>query len=285
MTYTSDDPLPRTANQLLANKGWRRLNSWWILPPVLSFGFLGWLGFFVAAIRTGKKIYWIFTGVYALFLAVGITLIELDPNGLIGSLGVIPILGCWLAPTVHAAAVNRQYLTALASAKAAKGVWYAAPSHVPEASETLVEAPVLGVDETDFYSPDFRNQPQDPATQVPATIHASQPFQRHRDGASPTGSASGSGGSFARIHANTATIDGLTGLPGVSPSLANRILVIRDARGGYRDIDDLASAANLQPHELIRIRNHLTFDEEAKLDEPRDNNSAQHPRAGRILDL
>ena len=47
----------------------------------------------------------------------------------------------------------------------------------------------------------------------------------------------------------------------MSPALAQRIVTVRDARGGYRDIDDLASAANLQPHELIRLRNHLTFEQ------------------------
>ena len=63
MTYNSGSNARfRTPEETLANRQWRLLNSWWILPPVLSCGFLCWLGFLVAAIRTGKGKYWVFCG-------------------------------------------------------------------------------------------------------------------------------------------------------------------------------------------------------------------------------
>ena len=276
MTFTGDSRSSRTPEQILASRKWRYLNSWWVMPPILSLGFLGWLGFLVAAIRTGKKYYWIFTGVYALALAVGITLITIDSEGVAGDLAILPILGCWLVPTIHAAAINRRYLTALAAASAAKSVWYAAPAYAPEASKTPVEAPFLGIDRNDFYSPNARGPaPQDPTNENSSSAGV------------PTGQGQAlrPTSSIVRLNANTLTVEGLASLPGVSPALAHRIVAVRDARGGYRDIDDLTAAANLQPHELLRIRNHLTFDADAEIVEPRHSNPAQHGGTGRILDL
>ena len=123
MTYTSADPGHRTPEQKLADKKWRYINSWWIFPSIPSFGMLGWLGFMVAAIRTGQRKYWVFTGVYAALCAAFVTMISIDPDGLISNLAAIPFLGAWFGPTIHAAILNREYLTTLAS----KGEWYHAP--------------------------------------------------------------------------------------------------------------------------------------------------------------
>ncbi len=48
-------------------------------------------------------------------------------------------------------------------------------------------------------------------------------------------------------------------LPGVTPALARRWVDERRRRGGFRDIDDLASALDLQPHEIVRLRPRLSF--------------------------
>lgn len=100
----------RTPGDKLASRRWRWLNSWWILPPVLSLGFLSWLGFLVAAIRTGKAKYWIFFGIYASLTVLEVAMVEASKGSLVNTLSPIPIFAAWLAPTVHAAVVNRQYL-------------------------------------------------------------------------------------------------------------------------------------------------------------------------------
>jgi serine/threonine protein kinase len=107
-----------TPEEKLASRQWRLLNSWWILPPVLSFGVLGWLGFFVAAIRTGKRKYWVFCGIYAtLFLIFIVTVVAAPKGSLASNLAAIPFIVAWLGPSIHAARVNREYLRTLASTR------------------------------------------------------------------------------------------------------------------------------------------------------------------------
>ncbi|MCV7260882.1 serine/threonine protein kinase [Mycobacterium shimoidei] len=105
---------PTSPEDKLASRRWRLLNSWWILPPVLSLGFLSWLGFLVAAIRTGKRKYWIFSVIYSGMLVLAIAMVETSKGSLANTLSPIPIFAAWLWPTVHAAIVNREYLRTLA---------------------------------------------------------------------------------------------------------------------------------------------------------------------------
>jgi hypothetical protein len=116
MTYNSGSNARfRTPEEKLADKQWRLLNSWWILPPVLSCGFLCWLGFLVAAIRTGKGKYWVFCGMYATVFLVYCVIVSTTPTGhLANGLATIPFFVAWLGPTIHAAIVNREYLRTLA---------------------------------------------------------------------------------------------------------------------------------------------------------------------------
>jgi serine/threonine protein kinase len=111
------NPRVKTPEEKLASRRWRWLNSWWILPPILSLGFLSWLGFLVAGIRAGKPKYWIFCGIYATLFVLALVLVETSKGSLANDLSPIPIFAAWLGPTVHAAVVNREYLRALAYKK------------------------------------------------------------------------------------------------------------------------------------------------------------------------
>jgi len=280
MTNASTNPAPLTPGEKLASKRWRYTNSWWIFPPVLSFGFLGWLGFLVASIRTGKGMYWVFTAAYALAFALFITLIGLDPASVAYGLAFVPFVVSWLGPTIHAAIINRQYLTALAN----KGNWYEAAPTYP-GTGTLQQPPAfLGVSHDAYYAP--TNPPI--ASDQPA--HAGLPQHPRPEAPQSAAPASATYAQPIQVQAphpvdvQSATVEALAQLPGVGPSLAQRIVAIRDARGGYRNIDDLASAANLQPHELVRLRDQLTFNQDDSSQAHRDN-PTQHGGSGRILDI
>lgn len=287
MTYTSGNPTPTTPEAKLANRRWRYLNSWWIFPPVLSFGFLGWLGFMVAAARTGKKNYWIFTGLYAVLLAIGVTLISIDEEGLAGDLALIPILGCWLGATAHAAILNRDYLRTIA----AKGNWYQTPQAQPAHQQLppTQNQPFMGVASSDYYGPGQAATPYglQPPSNPPAqpTGHPAPAYPARQPSPAPTPQAqpqhpAASGGP---VDIGTASVDQLAAVPGIDHALANRLIAIRDARGGYRDLDDLASAANLQPHQLVRIRNYVAFGPQEQARE--QHQRPQHGGSGRILDI
>lgn len=108
----------RSPEEKLASWNWKLLNSWWILPSILSCGFLGWVGFLVAGIRTGKPKYWVFCAIYgAAFVLFGVIVNVAPKESLVYDLSAIPLFVAWLAPAVHAAILNREYLRTLAYKK------------------------------------------------------------------------------------------------------------------------------------------------------------------------
>lgn len=272
MIYNSGNPPAMTPEQKLASKQWRRINSWWIFVPLLSCGLLGWLGFMTAAIRTGKRDYWIYTGIYAGLSAVFVVMVSVtDPEGTASDLATIPLLAAWVAPAVHAAVLNRRYLRELAS----QGEWYTTPLPATD-RHSQPEPPVLGVSNNDYYGPTgdaSTSSSAPPPPYAPRLARAAEP-QRFS-------STTETSGQIEPVNVNTANHVDLGALPGIGESLAQRIIAIRDARGGYRDLDDLAAAANLQPHELVRLRDQVTFDQPntGRRQGPSEGGS------GRILDI
>lgn len=265
MTFNSGNPpRPRTPEAKLADRSWRYGNSWWIFVPILSCGFLGWLGFLVAAIRTGKRHYWIATGVYAALFAAFFTLVAIDDgkDTVFSDIALVPFLGVWLAPALHASFMNRDYLRTIAH----KGNWYQAPA-VPQNRPQPDTTSYLGVSQADYYGPAPQRQPwSSAATPPPAprqsgsthwqqpTAPAPQPRPREAEAASRQANAPGS-----PVPINTADADTIAGHLGIDHVLANHIVNIRGRRGSYHDFDDLVAATGMQPHQLVRIRGRITF--------------------------
>lgn len=60
------------------------------------------------------------------------------------------------------------------------------------------------------------------------------------------------------VDVNTAGTNELSRLPGMSRSKARAVIRIRTKQGGFRTLDAFAMAAELQPHELVRLRDAAT---------------------------
>lgn len=75
------------------------------------------------------------------------------------------------------------------------------------------------------------------------------------DTASPTVSELGSGG---KININTATVDQLTLLPGIGPTIAQRIIAFRDENGPFLSIDDLTEVKGIGTGTLDNISPYIT---------------------------
>lgn len=258
MTYSSSSPPPMPAPEAkLADSKWRYVNSWWVLLPPLSFGFLSWLAFLIPAVRSGKWTFYLFSALYAGLLIASTVLNSVDREGVGGNLAVIILLvGCWLGATIHAVVVNRSFLRALAS----RQVWYDAPGaqQAFQPQVAPVAPPVLGVSQSDYYAP---TAPPPGWSATPTTPPPSTP-------PSPD----------ERVDVNAVSTETLTAIPGVSVELAQRIIGSREARGGFRDLDALVAAAQLQPHELVRLRDRLVFG-------PSPASGNQQSGTGRILDI
>ncbi|WP_276782327.1 helix-hairpin-helix domain-containing protein [Actinomyces gerencseriae] len=86
---------------------------------------------------------------------------------------------------------------------------------------------------------------------------------------------------LARVDVNTASSEDLLSLPTLDPAAVARIITARGERGGFRDINDLALAAALQPHQLVALQDRVSF---SQFEHPGGPTHRAHTH-GRILDL
>lgn len=68
------------------------------------------------------------------------------------------------------------------------------------------------------------------------------------------GGAAGAGAADAPIDLNAATAEQLETLDGIGPATAAKLLALRDERGGFRSVDDLAAVPGIGPKRLAALR-------------------------------
>jgi DNA uptake protein ComE-like DNA-binding protein len=86
-----------------------------------------------------------------------------------------------------------------------------------------------------------------------------------------------------KLDANSASEAQLAALEEIGPGLARRIVEIRESRGPFASIDELASRIGLRPHVAERIRDRLTT--EAQAPPSTAEAPVQRPPGGRIVDV
>jgi hypothetical protein len=233
-----------------------------VVVPSLVFGFFTWLSFLILGIRHRRRD-WILTGaaygVYSAlaFFAFGRPELEQDDtaNALLG----FALLVAWFGGALHT------------------GLVYYGLVRQPRAAG---DPPALGIRRGRHLDADARAAPVgddlglglgDPASEY---LAARSPVATPSSGRAPLDATLA-----PPVEANTAGQRTLARLPGVTPVLARRWVAERRRRGGFRDIDDLAAALDLQPHEIVRLRPRLSFDA------PGDGGPKRRLGRGRILDV
>ena len=63
----------------------------------------------------------------------------------------------------------------------------------------------------------------------------------------------------ALVDVNTAPSAILLALPTLDQAAVERIVAAREERGGFHDLNDLTSAAALQPHQLVALQDRVSF--------------------------
>jgi competence protein ComEA len=71
-------------------------------------------------------------------------------------------------------------------------------------------------------------------------------------------STPGAGGAEAKVNINTATLEELESLPGIGPSLGQRILDYRTQHGPFRSVDELLNVSGIGDKRLADIRPKVT---------------------------
>jgi hypothetical protein len=208
----------------------------WVVVPSLVFGFFTWLSFLILGLRARRRD-WILTGaayaVYSALVFFALGRPEVDRDDTASLLLGMALLVAWLGGALHTGLV---YYSLVRQPRAATDPPELGIRQRRRGEETVPAAPTgddLGLG--------------DPAADY---LAARNPIATPSTGAAPV---------EAPVEANTANQRTLTRLPGVTPALARRWVAERRRRGGFRDIDDLASALDLQPHEIVRLRPRLSF--------------------------
>ena len=208
----------------------------WVVVPSLAFGFFTWLSFLILGVRSRCRD-WILIGtaygVYSALVFFALGRPEVDRDDTANLLLGMALLLAWFGGALHT------------------GIVYYRFTHQPRAAPG---APDLGIRRS--RRGDATAPAAPPADDLGLGDPASEYLARNPIATPSTGAAAPV---EAPVEANTASQRTLTRLPGVTPALARRWVAERRRRGGFRDIDDLASAIDLQPHEIVRLRPRLSF--------------------------
>jgi hypothetical protein len=213
----------------------------WVVVPSLVFGFFTWLSFLILGLRAQRR-EWILTsaayGVYSTLIFFALGRPEIDADDTANALVGFSLFVAWFGGAVHTGIAYQAYLRS-------QGAPRTAPAGRRPRRGTARPAPAPAGD-------DLGLGLGDPASDY---LASSQPPRI----AAPAGSVPPSGPLPPPVEANTAGHRTLARLPGVTPALARRWVEERRRRGGFRDIDELAAALELQPHEIVRLRPRLSF--------------------------
>jgi hypothetical protein len=203
-------------------------------------GFFTWVSFLILGVRARRRD-WIVTatayGVYSALAFFALGRPEVDADETASTLMGFGILVAWVGGAVHTGLAYQAFTRSGRAAETAPAGWRSPTRRSRRRNAAPSPAPARD---------DFGLGLGNPADDY---LASSQPI------ATPQGSAPVP----PPVEANAANQRTLSRLPGVTSALARRWVHERNRRGGFRDIDDLAAALELQPHEIVRLRPRLSF--------------------------
>lgn len=94
---------------------------------------------------------------------------------------------------------------------------------------------------------------------APAPVIESSPVLLPVVTEEPAASVQTGAASVARVDVNRATLSELTGLPGIGPKLAQRVIDYRRANGPFKKVDDLLLVKGIGRKKLARMRDLVTI--------------------------
>lgn len=301
MSYASSpSPQPARSLAVLQDPSWRRRHSAWLLAPILGLGVFGCIGFLYIAARTGSRRLWITAAVYcAISVPLAVSLTLAPENRPLATVNGLVLMTLWVGGTIHGIIVNRQYLRWRANSRP----WYVTgASHAQTApspafyTQPQPAAPLqnLGLDAQQYYAPGQAPASAQPPASAPSAGFAPAPAPAP----GPVSAAA------APVHApfvavpsptlsvrpampvqpvdvNAADAATLARVPGLDEQWANHIVTVRAERNGFQSMDDFIAAVGIQPHHLMRVRDHITCSATPAAQTPFQT----RPSRGRIVDF
>jgi DNA uptake protein ComE-like DNA-binding protein len=98
-----------------------RTEVWWI-PAILPFGLFAWMTFAYLGVRTGRKVWLLWSVVYLLGIAgaLGLNVLGHDENQTLGMIASLLCMAIWFAAMLHALLIRDEVRARLAEVHAAQ---------------------------------------------------------------------------------------------------------------------------------------------------------------------
>lgn len=264
---------------------WKLVNSLWIAPIVVGMGIFSLLGWLWAGILAKSPKVWRAVLLWGVVVALSFLSIALgeDKDSAWNALGGALFIISWFGSFAHALIIRGTVLREIVSREeelARLRALYG--THRVPSRSTTARAPVddrlsrrlssrdplppeLEVDMSQYYEqppPRTAWAPPSAATRSPSAPPASTPAESRSSSAPATSTPappSAIPSEPALVDVNTAPSTALLGLPALDRVTVERIVAAREERGGFHDLNDLTSAAALQPHQLVALQGRVSF--------------------------
>lgn len=250
---------------------WKLVNSLWIAPIIIGMGLFSLIGWLWAGILARSPKVWRIVTVWGVVVALSFISIALgdDKDSAWKTLGGTLFIISWFGSFAHALIIRGTVLREIVSREdelARLRALYG--THQVPSRSTTARAPVddrlsqripshdplppeLEVDTSQYYEqppPRTAWAPPSAATRSPSAPPASTPAPSSAIPSEP-----------ALVDVNTAPSAVLLALPALDQAAVERIVAAREERGGFHDLNDLTSAAALQPHQLVALQDRVSF--------------------------
>ena len=264
---------------------WKLVNSLWIAPIVVGMGIFSLLGWLWAGILAKSPKVWRAVLLWGVVVALSFLSIALgeDKDSAWNALGGALFIISWFGSFAHALIIRGTVLREIVSREdelARLRALYG--THQVPSRSTTARAPVddrlsqripshdplppeLEVDMSQYYEqppPRTAWAPPSAATRSPYAPPASTPAES-RPSSAPAASTPAPSSAIpsepALVDVNTAPSTALLGLPALDQVTVERIVAAREERGGFHNLNDLTSAAALQPHQLVALQDRVSF--------------------------
>ena len=248
--------------------GWMLGMSTWMVSALIPGSFLSWLGFLIVGI-VGRMLRWTIVGVVLGALAIVVAL---------------PVWGQWqpllaailyIAGMLLALMANPSWLRAMWARRTGENAQEPRKTSASRTSSSRSSSRGASRSRREGQKANAASSQRDePRVGSSFTASASHDTAHDAGGAGESGAvgnpsaadglAARAGASSAEFFAagdaaepidvNTADAGELANLPGITARQARRLVKQRSAQGGFTSLDAFATAARLQPHELVRLR-------------------------------
>ena len=254
---------------------WKLVNSLWIAPIIIGMGLFSLIGWLWAGILARSPKVWRIVTVWGVVVALSFISIALgdDKDSAWKTLGGTLFIISWFGSFAHALIIRGTVLREIVSREdelARLRALY--DTHQVPSRSTTARAPVddrlsqripshdplppeLEVDTSQYYEQSPPRTAWAPPSSAPAESRPSSAPAV----STPAPPSSAIPSEPALVDVNTAPSAVLLALPALDQAAVERIVAAREERGGFHDLNDLTSAAALQPHQLVALQDRVSF--------------------------